>query len=106
MPCYPPLARLARVQGTAKIKVVLAGDGSVTSAAAVEGHALLTKPAIDNVRTWKFATVDGHGRLEPAIIVFEYKLDDESGWNRCATRLVFHSWSRVTVVSKFNPPLD
>ena len=106
MPCYPPLARAARVQGTARIKLVMAGDGSVTSAEAVDGHALLTKAAIDNVRTWKFSTADGQAPSEPSVVVFEYKLEDGSGWNRCATRVVFHSWSRVTVISNFNPPLD
>jgi TonB family protein len=106
MPCYPPIARAARVQGTAKIKLVVAGDGSVTSAVAVEGHALLAKAAIDNVRTWKFSVGDSHAPLEPLVVVFQYKLEDGSGWNRCAARVVFHSWSRVTVVSNFNPPLD
>lgn len=105
MPCYPPLARAARVQGTARIRLVVADDGSVTSAAAVEGHALLAKAAIDNVRTWKFATGDASRIVEP-VIVFEYRLEDGSGWNRCATRVIFKSWNRVTIVSKFNPPSD
>src|SRR5439155_8848944 len=72
MPCYPPMARLARVQGTAKIKLVKTADGRVKSADAVEGSPLLTKAAIDNVRTWKFSAADHHDSLEPAIIVFEY----------------------------------
>lgn len=45
MPCYPRMARLARVQGTAKIKLVKSADGSVKSAEAVEGSPLLTKAA-------------------------------------------------------------
>jgi TonB family protein len=106
MPCYPPLARAARLQGTAKIKLVIGGDGSVTSAEGLEGNPLLTKAAIDNVRTWRFGTAEGQSLREPPVVLFDYKLEDGSGWNRCATRVVFDSWSKVTVVSNFNPPLD
>lgn len=102
MPCYPRMARLARVQGTAKIKLVKAADGSVKSAEAVEGSPLLTKAAVDNARTWKFTTPDYHDPLEPTTVVFEYKLEDSvdsSDTNTCATSVTFQSWSRVTVVS-------
>jgi TonB family protein len=106
MPCYPPMARLARAQGTVRIKVIRAADGSITSAEGLEGHALLKKAAIDNIRTWKFTTPNYHDPLEPAIVVFEYKLEDGTDSNGCATRVTFQSWDRVTVVSNFNPPLD
>jgi TonB family protein len=106
MPCYPPLARAARLQGIAKIKLVIGGDGSVASAEALEGNPLLTKAAIENARTWRFGTAEGRSALEPPVVVFDYKLEDESSWNRCATRVVFDSWSKVTVVSNFNPALD
>jgi TonB family protein len=105
MPCYPPMARVARVQGTAKIKLVKTADGSVKSAEAMEGSPLLTKAAVDNVRTWKFTTPDYHDPLEPTIVVFEYKLQDGSDTNKCATRVVFQSWNRVTVVSNFLQPM-
>lgn len=106
MPCYPPLARQARLQGTARIKLRVAGDGSVASAEAIEGPSLLTKAAIDNIRTWKFGTSDLQYLLDPPVVVFDYKLESGPGWHRCATRVAFDSWSRVTVVSNFPPPLD
>jgi TonB family protein len=106
MPCYPPLARQARLQGTARIKLVVAGDGSIASAEAVEGNPLLTKAAIDNVRTWKFGTAEGQNLLEPPVVVFDYKLENGSSWHRCATHVMFDSWSKVTVVSNFPPPVD
>jgi TonB family protein len=102
MPCYPRMARLARVQGTAKIKLVKAADGSVKSAEAVEGSPLLTTAALDNVRTWKFTTPDYHDPLEPRTVMFEHKLEDSmdsSDTNTCARSVTFQSWSRVTVVS-------
>jgi len=106
MPCYPPLARAARVQGKAKVKLTVGVDGSIASAEALEGNALLTKAAVENVRTWRFGTAERQS-LEPTIVVFDYKLEDgSSGSNRCASRVVFESWSRVTVVSNFQPPLD
>ena len=105
MPCYPPLARAARLQGVARIKLVVGGNGSIVSAEAIEGNPLLTKSAIENARTWKFSTAETRSPEAP-VVVFDYKLEDGSGWNRCATRVVFDSWNKVTVVSNFQPPLD
>ncbi len=51
MPCYPPPARQARLQGTVKVKLTVAGDGSVASAEALERNPLLSKAAVANVRT-------------------------------------------------------
>ena len=103
MPCYPPMARVARVEGTVQIKLTRSANGSVTSAEGV-GHGLLKDATIENVRTWKFAPFKGQHPPEPAVITFEYKLEDSSDGNegnRCATRVTFQSWSRVTVVSTF-----
>ena len=84
MPCYLALARQARLQGTAKIKLVVAGDGSVASAEAVEGNPLLTKAA--NVRTWKFGTAEGQNLLEAPVVVFDYKGEGVRLAQMCNTR--------------------
>lgn len=106
MPCYPPLARQAQLQGTVRVKLAVAGDGSVASAEALEGNPLLSKAAVASVRTWKFGTAEGQNPLATPIVVFDYKLENGSGWDRCASRVVFDSWSKVTVVSHFPPRLD
>jgi outer membrane biosynthesis protein TonB len=50
---YPPLARLARIQGQVHLRVTTNGH-VVTDVAIVDGHPLLTQSAEQNVRTWKF----------------------------------------------------
>jgi len=40
MPCYPPLARQARVQGQTKVRVEVGHDGEVTVAEALDGNPL------------------------------------------------------------------
>ena len=53
-PRYPPIGRLARVQGEVKVDFTLNSNGEVVSSTAVSGHPLLRAAAEDNVKTWKF----------------------------------------------------
>jgi TonB family protein len=60
---YPPLATLARVQGTVKLGLMIDGDGSVSSTKVLSdletsGHKLLSDAAQLNVTRWKFARMD------------------------------------------------
>jgi TonB family protein len=59
MPCYPPLARQARVQGQVKVMVEVGNEGAVTFAEALEGNPILKSAAVPNARTWKFGTGPG-----------------------------------------------
>jgi hypothetical protein len=52
-PIYPPIARIAHVQGDVLIKLTTDGE-SVTNAEAESGPPMLRKAAEDNVLTWKF----------------------------------------------------
>jgi TonB family protein len=105
MPCYPPLARQTRVSGIVKVKVVMAGDGTVASAELVQGHPLLRAAAVANVQTWKFGAGANQDPSQlRTTITFEYKLGDESGWERCAARVVFDSFNKVTVEAHVPAP--
>ncbi len=53
VPLYPPLARVARVEGVVHVKITT--DGHRVIATHVEdGHKLLAAAAEENVRTWQF----------------------------------------------------
>ncbi len=54
----------------------------------------------------KFGTAEGQNRLEPPVVVFEYKLENPAGWERCAASVLFESFRKVTVVAHFAAPLD
>lgn len=104
MPCYPPLARQARVEGQTKVRVEVGHDGEVTVAEALDGHPLLKAASLPNARTWKFASGQGAdlSRLK-TIIVFDYRLEGEPGLERCAARVIFDSFNKVEIIG--HPPV-
>ena len=53
-PVYPEEARRNRIEGTVKLTVVIATDGSIQQIRVDEGQPLLAKAAIDAVRQWKY----------------------------------------------------
>jgi len=55
VPLYPPLARVARIEGVVHVKVTTDGH-RVIGAEAQDGHRLLAAAAEKNARTWEFAT--------------------------------------------------
>jgi TonB family protein len=53
MPFYPPLPRMAHVEGEVQLRVTTDGSG-VASVVVESGQPMLARAAQDNVRTWKF----------------------------------------------------
>jgi periplasmic protein TonB len=53
-PDYPPLARMARVQGQVVLEAIIAKDGSIRELRALSGHPLLVKAALDAVQHWRY----------------------------------------------------
>lgn len=72
MPFYPPLLRLAQLEGEVDLRVTTDGS-SVVSVTSDYGNLLLVKAAQDNVKTWKFE------QHEPTVFstVFSYHLVKE-----------------------------
>jgi TonB family protein len=60
-PVYPPLAKMARIQGVVKLQVRIGQDGHVTETTVVSGHPLLVPAAMDAVRHYVYRpiTIDG-----------------------------------------------
>ena len=54
VPLYPPVARVANVEGVVHLKVTTDGH-RVVSTQVEDGHRLLAVPAEENVRTWQFS---------------------------------------------------
>jgi len=54
-PRYPELARQARIQGTVRLRAVIAKDGTIEQLDAISGHPLLVSAAIDAVKQWRYA---------------------------------------------------
>ena len=104
MPCYPPLARAARVEGQTKVRIEVGPDGTVTAAEALDGHPILKAASIPNARTWKFGGGQGADLTQlKTTIVFDYRLEGEPGWERCAARVIFESFNKVVIIG--HPPV-
>jgi len=63
-PEYPVLARMARVQGTVTLGVVIGTDGHVTNLSVLRGHPLLVQAAMAAVQTWLYPQVAQPGSFE------------------------------------------
>lgn len=74
-PEYPPMAKQLKVQGAVELEAVVAEDGSVEKVNIVSGNAVLTKPAVDALKKWKFKpfTADGKPVKALAPIGFDFK---------------------------------
>src|ERR1700675_4217196 len=53
-PSYPPIARLARIQGAVELRAIISKAGTIENLVAVSGHPMLVKSAIEAVRQWRY----------------------------------------------------
>jgi protein TonB len=53
-PDYPPLAKMARIQGTVRLDAVISKDGTIQDLKVISGHPLLVKAALDAVARWRY----------------------------------------------------
>ncbi len=53
-PEYPPLAKMARIQGTVRLEALIAKDGTIKDLKVLNGHPLLVKAALSAVQQWRY----------------------------------------------------
>ena len=53
-PAYPPLAKVARVQGEVVLRAIIDREGNIQNLTLVSGHAMLVPAAIEAVSQWRF----------------------------------------------------
>jgi protein TonB len=53
-PVYPPLAKMARMQGTVKFQATIGKDGAVDDLMLISGPPLLVQSAMDAVKKWTY----------------------------------------------------
>jgi protein TonB len=53
-PEFPQLAKQLKIQGAVELDVVIAENGTVESVTPISGNPVLTKPATEAVKRWKF----------------------------------------------------
>jgi TonB family protein len=77
-PQYPELARQARIQGTVRMRAIVAKDGTVEQLDVISGPPMLVRAAIDAAKDWRYApTVIGGNPVEvETIIEVNFSLKD------------------------------
>jgi protein TonB len=53
-PPYPPMAKMARVQGAVVLQAVISKSGNIENLRVVSGHPMLVQSALDAVRQWRY----------------------------------------------------
>ena len=74
-PDYPPVAKQLRIQGTVELQLLVAETGEVSKVDIVSGNPMLTGPAAQAVKRWKFKPFVENGKpirvLAPVTIDFK-----------------------------------
>jgi TonB family protein len=66
-PEYPSNARQFRIEGNVELQVVVGESGSVEKVEIVAGNPMLTRPAANAVRGWKFTPFAEDGKPVKAV---------------------------------------
>ena len=53
-PVYPPLAKMARIQGSVRLEAIISRGGAIKDLKVISGHPLLVKAALDAVQRWRY----------------------------------------------------
>ncbi len=72
-PKYPPIAAAAHVSGAVRVEVLLDSAGQVTSASALDGHALLRKISETAAKDWRFDSA-GDVAVRKVHLIFSFFL--------------------------------
>jgi TonB family protein len=54
-PLYPAIARQMHLNGTVKVKAVIAADGQVKEIEVIGGHPLLAEATLEALKRWRYA---------------------------------------------------
>jgi len=67
-PEYPAIARQLKIEGAVELEVMVTEAGAVEKVNIVSGNPVLTRPASDAVKKWKFAPFTAEGKTVRAVV--------------------------------------
>jgi TonB family protein len=67
-PEYPPIARQLKIQGDVELEAVVTESGTVEKVNIVSGNPVLTRPASEALKKWKFAPFTNDGKAVKAVV--------------------------------------
>jgi len=103
-PNYPPIAKLAKLQGTVKVKLKLAANGKIMSASASGADQILNGASKENAIQWVFSSDAAKPQGCDLTITYVYKLEGEPSYNP-RERLILELPTRVELIAQPVIPL-
>jgi len=67
-PDYPPMARQLKIEGSVELEALVAESGAVEKVSIISGNPVLTRPAAEAVKKWKFAPFTADGKAVKALV--------------------------------------
>ena len=67
-PEYPAIARQLKVEGAVELEAVVSESGIVEKVNIISGNPILTRPAADAIKKWKFAPFTSDGKAVRALV--------------------------------------
>lgn len=102
-PDYPPLAKMAALEGPIKVDVEISDQGVVRSATASGGNPVLLREVERNVKQWTFRVSPGERKLPHTLtMTYIFKLNGKPVDDPRAPSVVFHFPDRVEITAE--PP--
>jgi TonB family protein len=67
-PEYPPIARQMKIVGDVELEALVTESGAVEKVNIVSGNPMLTRPASEALKKWKFAPFTADGKAVKALV--------------------------------------
>jgi len=67
-PEYPAIANQLKIEGPVELEAVVAENGTVEKVNIVSGNPVLTRPAVEAVKKWKYAPFTSEGKTVKAVV--------------------------------------
>src|SRR6266702_2579521 len=67
-PEYPAIAKQLKIEGSVELEALVTESGAVEKVNIVSGNPVLTRPASDAVKKWKFAPFTSEGKAVKALV--------------------------------------
>ena len=67
-PEYPTIARQLKIEGAVELEAIVSETGIVEKVNIVSGNPVLTRPAVDALKKWKFAPFSSEGKTVKAAV--------------------------------------
>jgi periplasmic protein TonB len=67
-PEYPAIAKQLKIEGAVELEAIVAENGTVEKVTIVSGNPVLTRPAVEAVKKWKYAPFTSEGKTVKAAV--------------------------------------